>query len=154
MIKNTNTTQTSILGTIQHILGMLIGGFLLLSLIPTVYQDIYQATIGLILIQIILSLIRLRIINLVLEIIILILALISIIPILISVKIIAIPLAILVYLLRIIALIIALIDSSSQNSPVVFAKMNLNNMRQKKEKPQKSKKLKDLNIQDAEFKEK
>jgi len=129
--------KMKILDRIQYFIGVFIGILFVLGLIPFTFDKLYVLIKGLIIIQIIISLVRLRILNVILEIFILGLAFLSLIP-------------LLGYLFRIVGLIMSILDFSSFKNYKIFKKVEI-----KKYYPNKYKnKLKSTNFKEAEFKEK
>jgi hypothetical protein len=147
--------KTNLLNSIQNILSLIIIFLILIGLIPFLYNDIYQNVILLLTIQILISLLRVRLINIFFEIIIIIFLSIAALPLFISIKIIAIPLAIVLYIFKIFALIIAMLDLSAQRGTYVYKNINIKKQENKqKPKIKKAKKYSSNNIKDAQFKEK
>ncbi len=146
--------KINILNSIQNLLSIVITFLILIGLIPFLYNDIYQSVVLLLTIQLLISLLRFRLINLFFEIMIIIFLSVAALPLFISIKIIAIPLAILLYIFKIFALIIALLDMSAQKGTYVYKNINIKKQENKQNpKINKAKKYSSNNIKDAEFEE-
>lgn len=74
--------KLSIWDSVQYILGLIVVLCFAIGLIPFTYNQVISVAVGLLVIQIIISLVRLRLLNVLLEVILLILSIVSIVPIL------------------------------------------------------------------------
>lgn len=133
--------QKKIFDTIQYIISIAISVLFLIGLISKNFQENFQITAGLIIFQLLISIIRIRLINVIFEIPILVLALIGYIP-------------YFGYLFRFFGFVLSVLDMSTFKSTTIHNKVNViykNNVK----KPQK-KKSKPIqgNVKDAEFEEK
>ncbi len=135
----------SLLDTLQYTLAIIITICFGIGLIPTYYFQISIVLIGCIIVQLILSLLRLRLLNVILEIIILILAILGIIP-------------VLGYLFRFIGLFGALLEMASFKNYKMYKQIEIrtfDNFSAKKRKSN-SKQIRKSNnkVVEADYKEK
>lgn len=153
--RQTTTYRDDVLGTVQYIIGLVIAIIFGLSLVPFSYGDMFYLVLGIIVVQMIISLIRFRILNFMLETIILIFAIIGIVPFLIG------------YIFRLLVIPITIIDMATFKSTTIYKKVEIitaNNIkrtrRTKNGKPIKSKTKitkkprSKVKVKDAEFTEK
>lgn len=140
--KKTTTTTYDILNILQYLISILIMLSFIISLIPYAYKNIFVITIGLIALQLLISLARLKLINFLIETIILALSLLALIP-------------ILGYLFKFIAIPITILDISALKNTIIYKKVEIfsDNINPKKPKT-KTKKFNSEEIHDAQFKEK
>ena len=140
MEKTYTKKKLNFLNTIQYTIGLILSIGFAIGLVPFYYDNISTYIIALIIIQLLLSLVRLRFLNVFLEVVLLGLAVVSLIP-------------LLGYLFRLIALIVSVLDSSSFKHTFIYKRMETvsNN---KTFGGFKKKQRTDTNFQDADFKEK
>jgi hypothetical protein len=112
-----------------------------IGLIPFAYKEIFYLASGLIVVQLLISLFRLKLINFILESILLILSIFSLIP-------------LLGYIFRGLGLLISILDLSILKNTLIYKKVEVFTRDIKKKKFKKSKKFNSENIKDAEFEEK
>jgi glucan phosphoethanolaminetransferase (alkaline phosphatase superfamily) len=131
------------IGYIQNILGIIIAGGFGLGLIPFWYIVTFPIIIVCLIIQIIISVLRFKLLNLILQIFVLVLALLSLIP-------------FIGVVFRFLGLVITIIDISSSNSAhiVSFNTSGAQSFKKKKQPKEKKKVVKKKNFKDAEFSEK
>ncbi|MCA9486027.1 hypothetical protein H6501_02765 [Candidatus Woesearchaeota archaeon] len=129
------------LNILQYFIGAVILFLFLYGLIPGKYDDIFLYMLGAVTVQILLSLLRLRILNVVIELIILIFAIISGIP-------------VLGYLFRLGGLILALLDLASFKSYVIYKTIKVRAFSSPWGKRNSEKKKVPTAAKDAEYKEK
>lgn len=139
----------SFLDKLQYFLSIFIAILFGLGLVPFVYLGVFKFVMILILIQIIISAIRLRILNVIIELLLLGLGLFSLIP-------------ILGYLTRFFGILVSILEASSFKNSVIYQTIEINTInkfkskknKSKKDKSKKEEKLNSKNIVDAEFEEK
>lgn len=153
MIKKKTVTfekKFDFLSSIQYFISIFIAILFGFGLIPFQYNNIFEGILILIVIQIFLSLIRLRLLNVFLELILLLLAVISFVP-------------FLGYVFRFIGMLFTILDMSTFKSAKIYKKvkiMTFDNFKSKKgfnysnKNNKKSKKFDLKDIDDAEFSEK
>lgn len=139
----------NIFDIIQYLISIAISILFIIGLISTKFQEYFQITIGLIILQILLSSLRIRLINIIIELSILIFALIGYIP-------------YLGYFFRFLGFLVSLLDISIFKSQTIDNKIKIiyRNIKSKNYKENKNLKQKfyskkfENNIKDAQFKEK
>lgn len=139
----------NIFDTIQYLISIAISILFVIGLISTKFQEYFQITIGLIILQILLSILRIRLINIIIQLPILIFALIGYIP-------------YLGYFFRFLGFLVSLLDMSTFKSQTINNKVNIiyTNSRAKKSRENQKSKQKlysknfENNVKDAQFKEK
>lgn len=139
-----NQKTINILDLIQRSIAFVIGALFLIGLIPFYFDDVYGSLILLLAIQFVISISRLNIINIILEVILIVFAFFSLIP-------------ILGYIFRFLGFVLSLIDYGflNSNSMVKFYKFDFRNHPGEKTPNNKVKgKKKKPEFKDAEFKEK
>lgn len=126
---------------VQYVLAVIIILMIMLSFIPTIYGKIFHILFLLLFIQIIISIFRLRLLNIFFEVMLVILAGIMLIPILFkNFPILDILLFILNYIFIIIAFFVAVIDMSTFKSNMIYKRVEIFTTGKSKKNPQTSKK--------------
>lgn len=147
--KKYHFNENQFLDNIEYINSIIIAILFAIGLIPFTYSKVSSILITLILIQIIISAIRFRLLNVIIELALLILSIISFIP-------------ILGFITRFIGIIFAIIESASFKNKIIYEKIEINTInkfktKQNKKNNKQNNKEKSKNkekIYDAEFKEK
>lgn len=141
---NTRKTTTyykkiSIIDRIQYMISAIIAITFALGLVPGIYAEVFIFTIGAIVIQIVISLTRLRILNVLLELFLLLFSIIAIVP-------------FLGWLFRLIGMLGSILDMATFKNYSIYKKVEVNTFKSKK-RPSKKKKINNK-FKDAQFEEK
>ncbi len=134
-----NKKKISFLNNIQYFITLIISILFLVGLIPFSYGNLFNLIVGLIIAQVIISILRLRFFNVIIELLLLFLAIVSAIP-------------VLGYLFRFFGFILGILDMILFKSLVLYQKVEIKNFYSKPFKKKQIKKR--TNFKDAEFKEK
>ena len=136
--KTYDEKNINFLNWIQYFIGVMIAILFAIGLIPFKFMDVYFYITGLIILQIFISIARLRFLNMFIEIVLLIIGALSLIP-------------FLGYVFRIIGILVSILDISTFKSMVIYKRMKVVSVKSTKDK---FKKKKPNNVQDADFEEK
>ena len=131
--------RISFMDHIQYFIGLFISILFLVGFIPFSFDNLFKLIIGLIIIQVIISLLRLRIFNILLELILLGLAIFSLIP-------------VLGYFFRFLGFIVGILEMTSFKNYKLYKKVEITRFYPKKFKKKQIKNK--VKFKDAEFKEK
>ncbi len=146
-VKRTVTYRRKIgfLDTVQYIIGIAIAVLFGVGLIPGYFGYVFPILVFVIIVQAVISLVRLRILNLFIELFMLVFAIIGIIP-------------YFGYLFRFIGVLAAIIDLTSFKNYQLYKHIEIRTFKGHPNKgsthPKNEKKIRDKNVVDAEFKEK
>lgn len=134
------------LDKIQYFLSISIPILFTIGLIPTLFDNVFPTLVTIIIIQILISLLRFRLLNITIELILIGLSVLSLIP-------------LLGYLFRFTGIILAILDLATFKSIVIYSKFENTAFKNTKKNPKPKKEFKkskfnNSNVKDADFKEK
>ncbi len=144
--KVTYKKRLGVLDSAQYLIAIIIAICFGIGLIPFYYDEVFVVLISLIIVQIIISFVRLRLLNVIIEVFLLIISIIAIIP-------------FIGYLFRIIGLLASLLEMLSFKNYIMYKNIEIRTFKtdfSKKESKSNNKKIqkKSIKAQDAEFSEK